>query len=196
MKTKILYFEIIAGAIALASTRVFGIGDTLPMVVYTLVMLAYSMLCFLISMTKFNASTQKEKIDNFVHRMSWLALSVLAVGILYRVQHYPGAGVMNLAGEIAGALALIYHLFNITNDKKNDKAITSPLYDPNGSRGVINIPCKANKSINSFLFKYFGEKYSHLEMSVRLAIAIAIALRLYFFIRALDPYAIPDSTDM
>ena len=192
MKTKILYFEIIAGLVALASTRVFGIGDTLLVVVYTLVMRAYSMLCFLISMTRFNASTQKEKIDNFVHRMSWLALSVLAVGILY----YPGDGVMNLAGEIAGALALIYHLFNITNDKKNDKAITPPLYDPNGSRGVINIPCKANKAINSFLFKYFGEKYSHLEMSVRLAIAIAIALRLYFFIRALDPYAIPDSIDM
>ncbi len=196
MKTKILYFEIIAGLVALASTQVFGIGNRLPMVVYTLVMLAYSILCFLISMTKFNASTPKEMIDNFVHRMSWLALSVIAVAILYMVQHFPGAGVMNLAGEIVGALALIYHLFNIANDKKNDEAATPPLYDPNGKRGVINIPCETNKSINSFLFKYFGEKYSHLEMSVRLAIAIAIALRLYFFIRALDPYAIPDATDM
>ncbi len=196
MKTTILYFEIIAGLVALASTQVFGIGNRLPMVVYTLVMLAYSILCFLISMTKFNASTPKEMIDNFVHRMSWLALSVIAVAILYMVQHFPGAGVMNLAGEIVGALALIYHLFNIANDKKKDEAATPPLYDPNGKRGVINIPCETNKSINSFLFKYLGEKYSHLEMSVRLAIAIAIALRLYFFIRALDPYAIPDATDM
>jgi len=196
MKTKILYFEIIAGLIALASTQVFGIGNRLPMVVYTLVMLAYSILCFLISMTKFNASTPKEMIDNFVHRMSWLALSVIAVAILYMVQHFPGAGVMNLAGEVVGALALIYHLFNIANDKKKDEVATPPLYDPNGKRGVINIPCEANKSINSFLFKYFGEKYSHLEMSVRLAIAIAIAIRLFFFIRALDPYAIPDATDM
>ena len=194
MKTKILYLEIIAAAVAVIGAIFYAPDSSfkIPSIVNTMVLLVYSLVCFFISMVRVNSTTPKDQIDNFFHKLTWLVFSIMSMGILFRIQHYPGAGVMLMVSGLPGVAILFYHLFNINKDKDKDPKMTPPAYDPHGEKPLRGVPSSVNQNVNTVLFKWFGERYSHLELVARLAIALAIVAKLYFSSDGFVPEVVPE----
>lgn len=183
MKGKFLYLELIAAAIAIIGT--FYNNNSAPIkILYMVVLLTYSLVCYFAAITKVNVTNKKEVIDAHVHTISWMSLSIMAVGILFQIQHYPGANVMQTVGGLTGLATLLYHIFNINNDSSKDPSTTPPVYyNPQESDSLVDKykTNRNNKEITKILYKFFGDmRYTHLELVVRLSIALATTAILYY----------------
>ncbi len=116
MKSKFLYLGIIAAAVAVVGA-IFANKPMLPSALNMVVLLTYALVCMFIS----KPQNTNEKIVYNVHNISWMGLSVMAVGILLSIQHFPGGRTMLFVGLVTIALPLIYHLIKIVKDKDEDE---------------------------------------------------------------------------
>ena len=74
--------------------------------------------------------------------------------------------------------------------------MTPPAYDPHGEKPLRGVPSSVNQNVNTVLFKWFGERYSHLELVARLAIALAIVAKLYFISDGFVPEVVPEDMSL
>lgn len=116
MKSKFLYLGIIAAAVAVVGA-IFANKPMLPSALNMVVLLTYALVCMFISKAYPKPQNTNEKIVYNVHNISWMGLSVMAVGILLSIQHFPGGRTMLFVGLVTIALPLIYHLIKIVKDK-------------------------------------------------------------------------------
>ena len=202
MKSKILYLEIIAAAIACVGA-IYADKPMLPSVLYMVVLVSYAIVCYFISMAYPKPQNPKEKIEYFIHYLSWMGLSITSVGIYFSIQHFPGGRLMLIVGLISDAIALIYHLVNIGKDKDEDEKQeytvhsqpTPPPFNPQDGQSTNNYTVGYN-STNTFIYKLLGNiKYNHTEMLLRLGIAILIVVKLLFFTEGLFPEVIPQDME-
>lgn len=180
MKTKILYLEIIAAAIALVGV-IYVHKPMLPSALNMVVLLPYAMVCYFISMAHPKPQNPKEKIDYNIHNISWMGLSVMSVGILLSIQHFPGGRTMLFVGLVTIAIPLIYHLIKIVKDKDED--------EKQDNRQTTEDENELNqKTTVKLIQKWFGDvKYNHSEMCIRLGFALLIAIKLMFYTKVLSP---------
>ncbi len=120
MKSKFLYLGIIAAAVAVVGA-IFANKPMLPSALNMVVLLTYALVCMFISKAYPKPQNTNEKIVYNVHNISWMGLSVMAVGILLSIQHFPGGRTMLFVGLVTIALPLIYHLIKIVKDKDEDE---------------------------------------------------------------------------
>lgn len=182
MKGKFLYLELIAAATAIIGAYYYNNNNTPIKILYMVVLLTYSAICYFAAITKVNVTNKKEVIDAHVHTISWMSLSIMAVGILFQIQHYPGANVMQTVGGLTGLATLLYHLFNINKDSETPSMVPPP-YNPEKNNNILvdAYQSKANTKKNAILNKFFGDmKYTHLELVIRLTIALATTAILYY----------------
>lgn len=175
MKSKFLYLEIIAAAVAVVGA-IFANKPMLPSALNMVVLLTYALGCYLISIAIHKNNPAYNKIELFIHKLSWMGLSIMAVGILFKIQHYPGANTMLMVGFVTGIIPFIYHLVNIGKDKepKDDSTITPPPFNQQDN-GQDTTP-------KLFINKLLGDaKYNHTEMLIRLGLALLIVAKLWFF---------------
>ena len=200
MKTKILYLEIIAAAIALVGV-IYVHKPMLPSALNMVVLLPYAMVCYFISMAYPKPQNPKEKIKYYIHFLSWMGLSISTVGIYFTIQHFPGGRVMLIVGLLTDAIPLIYNLVNISKDKDEKQEYTAqsqptpPPFNPQDSQSTTNGTVGYN-STNTFLNKLLGNvQYNHTEMLLRLGIAILIIVKLLFFTEGVNPENIPQEIE-
>lgn len=120
MKSKFLYLGIIAAAVAVVGA-IFANKPMLPSALNMVVLLTYALVCMFISKAYPKPQNTNEKIVYNVHNISWMGLSVMAVGILLSIQHFPGGRTMLFVGLVTIAIPLIYHLIKIVKDKDEDE---------------------------------------------------------------------------
>lgn len=179
MKTKILYLEIIVAAIALVGV-IFINKPMLPSVLYMVVLLTYAVVCMLISQAYPKPQNPKENIKKLIHNLSWMALSVVSVGIFFYTQHFPGGRMMLFLGLASSVIPFIYHLINIGKDKDEKQDDQQNL---NNKSEEVNQPTTI-----PFIQKWLGDvKYNHSEMLIRLGIALLIVIKLMYFTQGLYP---------
>ena len=171
MKSKFLYLEIIAAAVAVVGA-IFVNKPMLPSAINMVVLLTYALVCMFISKAHPKPQNTNEKIVYNVHNISWMGLSVMAVGILLYFQHFPGGRTMLFVGLVTIALPLIYHLIKIVKDKDED--------EKQDNRQTTEDENELNqKTTVKLIQKWFGDaKYNHTEMIIRLGFALLIAIKL------------------
>ena len=171
MKSKFLCLEIIAAAIALVGV-IYINNPKLPSVLNMVVLLTYALVCMFISKAYPKPQNPKEKIDYNIHNISWMGLSVMSVGILLSIQHFPGGRTMLFVGLITIAIPLIYHLIKIVKDKDED--------EKQDNRQTTEDENELNqKTTVKLIQKWVGDaKYNHTEMLIRLGFALLIAIKL------------------
>lgn len=183
MKSKFLYLEIIAAAIALVGV-IYINNPKLPSVLNMVVLLTYALVCMFISKAypkHPKPQNPKEKIDYNIHNISWMGLSVMSVGILLSIQHFPGGRTMLFVGLVTIAIPLIYHLIKIVKDKDED--------EKQDNRQTTEDENELNqKTTVKLIQKWVGDvKYNHTEMLIRLGFALLIAIKLMFYTTVLSP---------
>lgn len=180
MKSKFLYLEIIAAAVAVVGAN-FANKPMLPSAINMVVLLTYALVCMFISKAYPKPQNTNEKIVYNVHNISWMGLSVMAVGILLYFQHFPGGRTMLFVGLVTIALPLIYHLIKIVKDKdENEKQDNRQTTE---DENELN-----QKTTVKLIQKWFGDaKYNHTEMLIRLGFALLIAIKLMFYTKVLSP---------
>ncbi len=182
MKTKILYLEIIAAAIALVGV-IYINNPKLPSVLNMVVLLTYALVCMFISKAYPKPQNPKEKIDYNIHNISWMGLSVMSVGILLSIQHFPGGRTMLFVGLVTIAIPLIYHLIKIVKDKDKDEDEKQDNRQTTEDENELN-----QKTTVKLIQKWVGDaKYNHTEMLIRLGFALLIAIKLMFYTKVLSP---------
>ena len=132
-----------------------------------------------------------------------MGLSITSVGIYFNIQHYPGGRLMMFVGLVTAAIAFIYHLANLNKDKEKDEKQsfsvypqpTPPPFNPQDGQSTNNGTVGYN-STHTFIQKWFGDaKYNHIEMFLRLGIAILIIVKLLFFTEGVNLENIPQEIE-
>ena len=163
MKKNLLYFEILTAVIAVAT--VFWKSDL--GIAAVVILLGGALLYYLLSMAqKKNFDAKRHPILRFMTALSFLSLSILAVGIVFTIQHYPGARMMVFVSMVSGVPAFIYYVIRILKHRDEEVSL---------SEDSEELEEKPN-----FLSRFKKIKYSDLEMAVRMGLAALLQIKYMF----------------
>ena len=167
MKKIILYIEILTAVIAVlarinANYVPSGIGQVL--------LIAFALMWYFIVMSKPKPVDNSQVISYLCKKIGGLAMSISTVGIVFRLQHYPGAGVMLMVG---GMTCIITLLLTLLSSSKNPTETRRDEYSKNNEYAKDKED--ADEAGKSFLQKLRSLQYSNTEMAVRYGITAAVA---------------------
>lgn len=167
MKKIILYIEILTAVIAVlarinANYVPSGIGQVL--------LIAFALMWYFIVMSKPKPVDNSQAISYLCKKIGGLAMSISTVGIVFRLQHYPGAGVMLMVG---GMTCIITLLLTLLSSSKNLTETRRDEYSKNDEYAKDKED--ADEAGKSFLQKLRSLQYSNTEMAVRYGITAAVA---------------------
>lgn len=168
MKKIILYIEILTAVIAVlarinANYVPSGIGQVL--------LIAFALMWYFIVMSKPKPVDNSQAISYLCKKIGGLAMSISAVGIMFRLQHYPGAGVMLMVGCMTCIITLLLTLLSSSKnptETRRDEYSKNDEYTKDKEEG-------ADEAGKSFLQKLRSLQYSNTEMAVRYGITAAVA---------------------
>ena len=167
MKKIILYIEILTAVIAVlarinANYVPSGIGQVL--------LIAFALMWYFIVMSKPKPEDNSQVISYLCKKIGGLAMSISAVGIMFRLQHYPGAGVMLMVG---GMTCIVTLMLTLLSSSKKPTETRRDEYSKNDE--YTKDKEDADEAGKSFLQKLRSLQYSNTEMAVRYGITAAVA---------------------